>query len=180
MADTNYTRTQGETWRITLELEDSKCVPQMLANESLEPLVYFAGVATKSGETDVPIRFQFLDVSSRKVGRGTGSYNQQGVFQVYAYIPADEVGSCSISTHKDRASCEAAAGTWTVDTAASQLTTTNMTAGKWSYEIRMADTVDPSNVQTSKTILEGTLTIEESVIDVSTGSSFNFVAPDAP
>ncbi len=180
MADTNFTRTQGETWRITLEIEDSKCIPQMLANESLQPLVYFAGVATKTGQTSVPIRFQFLDTSSKTIGRGTGSYKQLGVFQVYAYIPADEVGSCSISTHKDRGTCEAAAGTWTVDTAASLLTTTNMATGDWNYEIRMADTVDPSNTQSSKTVLEGILTIEESVIDVSAGAGFTFAAPELP
>ncbi len=180
MADTNFTRTQGETWRVTLEIEDSKCIPQMLASESLQPLVYFAGVATKTGQTSVPIRFQFLDASSKTIGRGTGSYKQSGVYQVYAYIPADEVGSCSISAHKDRVTCEAASGTWTVDTAASLLTTTNMAAGDWNYEIRTADSVDPSNAQSSKTVLEGTLTIEESVIDVSAGSSFTFTAPDAP
>jgi hypothetical protein len=180
MADTNFTRTQGETWRVTIGLEDSKCIPQMLANESLVPLVYFAGIATKTGQTSVPIKFQFLDASSKTIGRGTGSYKQQGVYQVYAYIPADEVGSCSISDHKDRASCEAAAGTWTVDTAASLLTTTKMAVGDWKYEIRMADTSDPANTQSSKTILEGNLTIEESVVDISAGSSFTFVAPDAP
>jgi len=180
MADTNFTRTRGETWRVTLELEDSNCIPQMLANSSLEPLVYFAGLATKSGQTSIPIKFQFLAASSKTIGRGTGSYKQQGVFQVYAYIPADEVGSCSLTAHSDRASCEAGAGVWTTDTAASLLTTTNMSSGDWRYEIRMADTIDPSNTQSSKTILEGSLTIEESVIDISSGSSFAFVAPDSP
>lgn len=180
MAETNFTRTQGETWRVTISLEDSDCVPQQLADSSYAPSVYFSGLATKTGETSVPIKFQYHATETKTWGRGTNSSSATGVYKLYAYIPADEVGSCSISGHSDRASCEAASGVWNVDAAASLLTTANMATGDWAYEIRMSDAADPSNLESSKTILEGKLKIEATTVDISVGSSFNFSTPAAP
>ena len=180
MADTNFTRTQGETWRVTISLEDSDCVPQQLADSSLNPSVYFSGLATKTGSTSVPIKFQYYAAETKTWGRGTNSSSATGVYKLYAYIPADEVGSCSVSTHTDRASCESNSGTWTVDAAESLLTTANMTAGDWTYEIRMSDAADPSGLESTKTILEGKLTIETTTVDISTGAGFTFGTPTSP
>lgn len=180
MAETNFTRSQGETWRVTISLEDSGCVPQQLADSSFVPSVYFSGLATKTGQTSVPIHFRYYPVETKTWGRGSNSSSDIGVYKLYAYIPSDEVGSCSISTHDNRASCESNSGTWTVDAAASLLTTSQMAAGSWKYEVRMSDASNPSNMESSKTILEGTLTIEASVLDISSGAGFIFGTPIVP
>ncbi len=177
MSDTNFTRSQGETWRIVLQMEDVDCVPTMIADASKSPLLYFAGIATKAGETSVPIFFKMHDVETKKYGRGSSRNIDDGVYKVYAYIPADEVGSCSISEHSTRSSCEMNSGTWTVNAAASLLTTSQMATGDWRYEIRVADAADISNLETANTILEGYLTIEDGPLDSAAGSSFVFSAP---
>lgn len=174
---TNFTRSQGETWRVTIDMEDENCVPIKIADSSKTPILYFAGVATKDGQIDVPIYFKMQEVESRTYGRGTSRTNESGVFKVYAYIPADEVGSCSDTAYGDKSSCEVAGGTWAVDAAASLLTTAKMETGDWSYEIRVADAADISNLETSNTILEGTITIVDGPIDSTPGSSFIFSAP---
>jgi hypothetical protein len=180
MADTNFTRSQGETWRITISLEDSCGVPQQLANSSFVPSVYFSGLATKVGQTSVPIHFRYYPVETKTWGRGSSSTSDIGVYNMYAYIPSDEVGVCSIATHDNRASCESSGGDWTVDVAASLLTTSQMAAGGWTYEIRMADASNPSNLESSKTLLEGTIEIEASTLDISSGAGFVFSTPIAP
>jgi len=177
MSDTNFTRSQGEILRMTIQLEDANCHPIMIADSNQSPYLYFAGIATKSGQTSVPFYFKQHEVESKTYGRGKGRTTENGVWKVYAYIPADEVGTCSISTHDNRADCEAATGTWTVDTAASLLTTATMQAGDWKYEIRVADAADISGLETSKTVLEGKLTIIDGPIDSTSGSSFTFSAP---
>lgn len=179
MAATNFTRTQGETWRITLSLTDSDGVPQQLADASFVPSIYWSGVATKTGQTDVPVYFQYLDSETITYGRGEET-TVTGVYKLYAYIPADEVGSCSDAQYTDRVSCEVNTETWTVDAAASLLTTTQMVTGDWDYEIRMSDAIDPSNLESSKVLLYGTLTMEESTVDISAGSSFTFQTPSTP
>jgi hypothetical protein len=52
-----------------------------------------------------------------------------------------------------------------------------MTAGDWTYEIRVADALDVSNLEAAATILSGVLTIEDGPIDSTSGSSFTFSAP---
>ena len=180
MADTNFERAQGETWRVTLSLEDSNCVPQQLASSTFVPSVYFSGLATKTGQTSVPIKFQYYPVETKTWGRGSSGSSATGVFRFYAYIPSDEVGSCSITGHNDRVSCVSAGGNWTVNVAESALTTATMEAGIWKYAIRMADAANPSNLESTKNILEGKLTIKESVIDVSAGTEISFEAPIIP
>lgn len=180
MSYTNFTRSQGETWRITVSLEDSKGVPQQLADASFAPSVYFSGLATKTSETSIPILFRYHAVETVTYGRGSSKTSETGVYKVYAYIPADEVGSCSSALYEDRVSCESNAGTWTVDAGASLLTTTNMSVGDWNYEIRMADASDTSNLESAKTLLEGLITIEASVVDISPGASFTFGTPTSP
>jgi len=176
---TNFTRNQGEIFRITIDMEDNNCFPMEIADSNKNPLIFFAGVATKSGQTDVPIRFKMQDVETVTYGRGSNRQTATGVFKVYAYIPADEVGSCDLSQYENRTDCEAHGGTWTVDANASLLTTSNMAVGDWSYQIRIADADDVSNLEAAITILSGTLTITESEIDVSAGASFTFSAPAA-
>lgn len=176
MAITNYTKSQGETWRVTIQMEDANCVPIMIATAAKAPLLYFAGIATKSGQTDVPIHFKMFDVETKTSGRGSSRASSTGVFSVYAYIPADEIGSCSIAAHTTKSTCVANSGTWTVDTAASLLTTATMNPGAWAYEIRVADSADVSGLESASTILEGTITIETGPIDTA-GSSFIFTAP---
>ena len=162
---------------------DSKSLPaynliklmKLLNNQS--PYLYFAGIATKSGQTDVPFYFKMHDVESKTYGRGKVRTTENGVWKIYAYIPADEVGTCSISAHDNRADCESAAGTWTVDTAASLLTTATMAKGDWNYEIRVADAADISGLETAKSILEGKLTIIDGPLDSTPGSAFSFSAP---
>ena len=180
MADTNFERAQGETWRITLSLEDSACVPQQIASSAFVPSVYFSGLATKTGQTSVPIKFQYYPVETKTWGRGSSGDTATGVYKFYAYIPSDEVGTCSIAGHTNRVACAAATGTWTVNAAASLLTTANMSAGIWDYSIRMSDAANPSNLESTKNILEGKLTIKESVIDVSAGTEISFEAPITP
>lgn len=181
MSDTNFERAQGETWRVTLSLEDSNCVPQQIASAAYVPSVYFSGLATKTGQTSIPIRFQYYPVETKTWGRGSNSGTDTGVYRFYAYIPSDEVGSCSITGHNDRASCEATdTGVWTVDAAASALTTAQMEAGIWKYVIRMSDAANPSNLESSKNILKGNFTISTSVVDVSDGAGFIFDTPVSP
>ena len=181
MADTNFERAQGETWRVTLSLEDSNCVPQQIASADYVPSVYFSGLATKTGQTSIPIRFQYYPVETKTWGRGSNSGTDIGVYRLYAYIPSDEVGSCSIAGHNDRASCEAVdGGVWAVNVAASALTTAQMEAGIWKYVIRMSDAANPSNLESSKNILEGNFTISTSVVDVSDGAGFIFDTPVSP
>ena len=158
-------------------MEDANCHPTMIADASKSPLLYFAGVATKSGQTDVPLLFKMHDVETRSYGRGKGRVTEDGVFKVYAYIPGDEIGSCSVTGHSTRSACEGAGGTWTIDTVASQGTTINMVAGDWTYEIRVADSTDISNLETANTILEGKITIEDGPLESTAGSSFTFSAP---
>jgi hypothetical protein len=179
MSDTNFTRSQGETWRITVEMEDAYCVPSMLADASKSPLLYFAGVATKSGQTTIPMHFKMHDVETKTHGRGNKRVTEHGVYKIYAYIPADEIGSCSITAHSDKATCELNSGTWTVNTAASLLTTSKMETGDWRYEIRVADAMDISGLETANTILEGKLTILDGPLDSTPGSAFTFSAPTA-
>ena len=180
MTDTNFEKSQGETWKVTISVDGSNNTPQQIASAAYVPSVYFSGLATKTGQTSVPIRFQYHPSETKEIGRGTNSYTESGVYALSAYIPADEVGSCSIDGHANRAACEAATGTWTVDTAASLLTTANMSVGDWRYEIRMADARNPSNLELSTTALQGTLTIVESVIAITDGASFEFGTPVAP
>lgn len=181
MADTNFERAQGETWRITLSLEDSNCKPQQLATAAYVPSVFFSGLATKTGQTDIPIRFQYYPAETKTWGRGSNSETEVGVYRFYAYIPSDEVGSCSIGGHNNRASCEAAAnGEWIVDPVDSELTTAKMEAGVWKYVIRMSDAANPSNLESSKNILKGNITILTSVVDISAGAGFTFAAPVLP
>ena len=181
MADTNFERAQGETWRVTLSLEDSNCVPQQIASADYVPSVYFSGLATKTGQTSIPIRFQYYPVETKTWGRGSNSGTDIGVYRLYAYIPSDEVGSCSITGHNDRASCEAVdGGVWEVNVAASALTTAQMEAGIWKYVIRMSDAANPSNLESSKNILKGNFTISTSVVDVSGGAGFIFDTPVSP
>jgi len=179
MAKTNYERSQGETWRITISLEDENCVPTQLASEAYTPSVYFTGLSTKTGKTSIPIRFQYYPPETKTWGRGSTKTTATGVFRIYAYIPADEVGSCSLG-HNDRASCVAATGTWTVDTAKSLLTTSQMEAGVWKYAIRMSDSPNPSNLESVKNILEGDLTVVESVVDITDGAEVVFSIPASP
>jgi hypothetical protein len=155
-------------------------VPQQLADSSFVPSVYFSGLATKDGQTSVPINFKYLEVETITWGRGSLSDSATGVYKLYAYIPADEVGSCSIAGNSTQTACTTAGGTWTVDAAASLLTTSKMSVGDWNYEIRMADAVDTSGLESSKTLLYGILTISASTVDISPGSSFNFDTPDTP
>ena len=181
MSDTNFERAQGETWRITLSLEDSNCKPQQIARADYTPSVYFSGLATKTGQTSIPIKFQYYPVETKSWGRGSNSETEVGVYRFYAYIPSDEVGSCNIGGHTDRASCEAATnGEWTVDPVASALTTAQMEAGVWKYVIRMSDAANPSNLESSKNILKGNITISTSVVDISAGAGFTFTAPVEP
>ena len=181
MADTNFERAQGETWRITLSLEDSNCKPLQLASADYVPLAYFSGLATKTGQTSIPIRFQYYPVETKTWGRGSNSGTDIGVYRLYAYIPSDEVGSCSIAGHNDRASCEAVdGGVWAVNVAASALTTAQMEAGIWKYVIRMSDAANPSNLESSKNILKGNITISASVVDISAGAGFTFETPVSP
>ena len=180
MADTNFTRTQGETWRVTISLEDKDCVPQQLASSTYAPSVYFSGMATKTGQTSIPIKFQYYPTETKTWGRGAGAESASGVYKVYAYIPADEVGTCSVSGKYDAVSCAAAGGNWTVNNAQSLLTTANMQVGDWAYEIRMSDAANPSNLESTKSILEGTLTIEATTVDISAGSGFTFGTPVVP
>ena len=177
MSDTNYIRSQGEIMRISIELEDSNCHPIMIADSNQAPYLYFAGIATKSGQTSVPFYFKHYEVESKTYGRGKGRVVENGVWKIHAYIPADEVGTCSISTHDNRADCEAATGTWTVDAAASLLTTATMAKGDWKYEIRVADAADISGLETAKSILEGKITIIDGPLDSTPGSAFSFSAP---
>jgi len=185
MTDTNFERAQGETWRITLSLEDSNCKPQQFASADYTPSVYFSGLATKTDKTSIPIKFQYYPVETKSWGRGSNSETEVGVYSLYAYIPADEVGACSTGAHEDRASCEAAhADQWTADPVASALTTAKMEAGVWKYVIRMSDAANPSNLESSKNILKGNITITESVIDISNGadltSDLAFSSPTVP
>ena len=185
MTDTNFERAQGETWRITLSLEDSNCKPQPFASADYTPSVYFSGLATKTDRPSIPIKFQYYPVETKSWGRGSDSETEVGVYSLYAYIPADEVRSCNIAGHDDRASCEAVEnGVWAVDTDASEQTTANMEAGVWKYVIRMSDAANPSNLESSKNILKGNITITESVIDISNGagltSDLTFSSPTVP
>jgi len=181
MTDTNFERAQGETWRITLSLEDSNCKPQQIASADYTPSVYFSGRATKTDQPSIPIKFQYYPVETKTWGRGSDSETEVGVYSLYAYIPADEVGSCNIGGHNDRASCEAAEnGVWAADPVASALTTVHMQAGVWEYAIRMSDAENPSNLESSKNILKGNITITESVIDISDGADLTFSRPALP
>jgi hypothetical protein len=44
----------------------------------------------------------------------------------------------------------------------------------------MSDAADPSGLESTKTILEGKLTIEATTVDISTGSGFTFGTPATP
>jgi hypothetical protein len=178
MAITNFTIKQGETWSKVLNLEDSDCVPTLLADLSSNPYMYFAGMATKTGETSVPVHFKYGEVETKTYGRGSGRKTITGIFDVILYIPADEVGSCSIAGKNTRTECSSAGGTWTVNAAASLLTTTKMAIGNWNYEIRKGTALDVSGAESSETILYGIITIEESSLDLSTGSGFTFSTPN--
>ncbi len=178
MAATNFTIKQGETWSKVLNLEDSKCIPTVLADIDSSPNMYFAGMATKTGETSVPIYFKYGLVETKKYGRGSKRKTVSGIFDVVLYIPADEVGSCSIAGNDTRTECNTAGGTWTVNVSASLLTTSKMSKGDWEYEIRRGVALDVSGAESSKTILYGIITIEESSLDLSSGSSFAFSIPD--
>ncbi len=177
MATTDFTVKQGETWSKVINLEDSDCKVTLMADKNKVPNMYFAGMATKTGATSVPILFKYGEVETRTQGRGSKRVTEQGVFDVILYIPADEVGSCSVSGKDTQTECNSAGGTWTVDAAASLLTTTKMVAGVWSYEVRKASAIDVSGSETSETIMYGSLTVEESSLDISSGSSFNFSTP---
>jgi hypothetical protein len=178
MATTNFTIKQGETWSKVLNLEDSDCVPTMLADFNSNPYMYFAGMATKTGETSVPVHFKYGEVETKTYGRGNGRKTITGIFDVVLYIPADEVGSCSVVGNSTKTECNSAGGTWTVDASASLLTTNKMAIGDWNYEIRKGTALDVSGVESSETILYGTITIEESSLDLSAGSSFTFSTPN--
>jgi len=177
MATTNFTIKQGETWSKVLTLENSDCVPTMLADLSSNPQMYFAGMATKTGESSIPIHFKYGEVETRSHGRGSSKVIVTGIFDVRLYIPADEVGSCSVAGNSTKTECNSAAGTWTVDASASLLTTINMAVGEWDYEVRKGSALDVSDSETSETILHGTITVEESSLDLSSGSSFSFSTP---
>ncbi len=177
MAATNFTIRKGETWSKVLNLEDSNCVPTLLADLGSNPYMYFAGMATKSGETSVPIHFKYGEVETKTSGRGSGKKTTTGIFEVILYIPADEVGSCSIVGNNTRTECNSAGGTWTVDVPASLLTTTNMAEGSWSYEVRKGSALDVSGAESSETLLYGSISVEASPIDLSAGSSFTFSTP---
>jgi hypothetical protein len=134
-------------------------------------------MATKSGETSVPILFKYGEVEAKSYGRGSARGTQSGVFDLICYIPADEVGSCSVGDSLTKTDCDYASGIWTIDNSASLLTTSNMAAGDWEYEIRKGESLDISGTEVSITILYGSITVEDSQIDLSAGSSFTFTTP---
>jgi len=177
MSTTNFTIRQGETWSKVLNLEDSNCIPIILADVNRYPQMYFAGLVTKPGETSIPIRFKYGEVETRTYGRGRSKRESVGIFDVRVYIPADEVGSCSVVGNETRTECNSAGGTWTVDVEGSLLTTLNMATGVWSYEVRKGVALDVSGAEISETLLYGTLTVEAANVDLSAGSSFTFITP---
>jgi hypothetical protein len=177
MANTDFSFRQGESWSRTITLEDEDCVPIALADSNSNAQKFFAGMATKTGEDSVPILFKYSAVETKTYGRGSAKSSSEAVFGVSAYIPADEVGSCSIAEHITRTACVGANGTWTVDSTASLSTTTKMAVGDWSYEVRVADVTDPSGLESSTTILYGTLSVSASTLDLSPGAGFTFVTP---
>jgi hypothetical protein len=177
MATTNFTIRQGETWSKVLNLEDSDCIPTMVADSNSNPEMYFAGMATKTGQNSVPIYFKYGEVETKTHGRGKGRKTTTGIYDIIAYIPADEVGSCSVADKLTKVSCLSAAGTWTVNTSASLLTTSKMAEGDWNYEIRKGEASDVSGAELSETLLYGVITVEESSLDLSPGSSFTFLTP---
>ena len=177
MATTDFTIKKGETWSKVLNLEDSDCVPTMLADLSSNPQMYFAGMATKSGETSIPVHFKYGEVETKTYGRGSGRKTITGIFDVILYIPADEVGSCSVAGNSTQTECNSAGGTWTVDASASLLTTSKMAEGSWDYEVRKGSALDVSGAESSETLLYGSITVEASSIDLSAGSSFTFSTP---
>lgn len=148
---TNFTRYQGETWRVVVSLEDSAGVPQILADESFAPLLYFSGVASLPGNDPVPIKFEYYAKKaseSRVTGSGKSYRRLAGVYEVVLYISADD--------------------------------TSTMATGSWPYEVRMSEGVNPTGMDVTKTILKGSITIQGSTVDVSSGSSFTFETPDTP
>jgi len=173
MAETNFKVRQGETWSRVISFQDSDCIPTLIASETLVPTMYFAGTATKTGQTSVPIYFSYEDIETKTYGRGVSKSTKTGIFGVKIYIPADEVGSCSDDSYKSRLACASNGETWTVDTAKSDLTTSKMEAGVWKYEIRIANAVNTANTDSSRTILYGNLTIEESSLNTTTAFEFS-------
>jgi hypothetical protein len=174
---TDFTIKQGETWSRVINLEDSDCRPVLMADRDSNPEMYFAGRATKSGETSIPLLFKYGDVESRTSGRGSNRYVDVGIFDVHFYIPADEVGSCSVSGEETQTECDRAGGIWTVNADASLLTTSNMAPGTWEYEVRSSVSPDSSGIESSQTMIYGNLIVEETSLDLSTGSNFDFIVP---
>ena len=148
----NYTLNQGETWRVTLELQDSSCNPIRLATEEngvYTATVFFAGVAKQVGANSVDILFRMQPKETKTYGRGALRTTEEGVFKVYAYIPADA--------------------------------TAEMAAGDWTYEIRQSDVSAPDLVNAPHavaTVLEGIITINDGPLD--TGTTFTYGSPSAP
>ena len=150
----NYTLNQGETLRVTLELQDSLCNPIRLATvdttvtpSTFAATVFFAGVATFGTET-VTLQFQMQAAETLTYGRGSTRTEETGVYKVYAFIAADD--------------------------------TAVMTAGDWAYEIRQSAVANPvdNTIDSVSTVLEGTITIKDGPLD--TGIAFVYTTPDSP
>lgn len=178
MATTNFTIKQGETWSKVLNIESSDCIPSRISDTNGNPSMYFSGMAAKTGETSIPIRFKYGEVETKTYGRGSGRETVSGIFDLIVYIPADEVGYCSVPGKTSRSECLSSSGSWTVSSSESLLTTINMAEGDWDYEIRKGESSNVSGPESSDTILHGTMTVEKSFLDLSSGSEFTFVSPD--
>lgn len=174
----NFTRKQGEILRSTIELKDSQdCVIKLADVGSPSPvnLAFFAGTAVRTltgvaGATagtvaKVPFSFKLRDAETRTTGRGANTVTETAYYQVEMYIPSDN-DEVSTGTPLD------------LDAPNSTL---EMEPGDWVFEIRWSEEANPSADDTVRCIIQGTITIEEEIVDLGTEpGTFVFSGPTAP
>ena len=158
---TNYTRKQGEVWRTTIEMFDSnKCAILLASVGTSGPTnhqAFFAGTATK-GSLSVPISFKLKPAETIESGRGSNRSTEFGYFKVEAFIPADT----------NQTTLNLVTPTSTIE----------MEVGDWKYVIRYSDDITPDSDDNVRVIVDGTITIEELIVDLgSTPGTFAYEAP---
>jgi hypothetical protein len=159
----------------------------------------------------VPFSFKLKDTEVKNTGRGSNTTSETAYFKVEMYIPSDnneedisvvvagttynlgnkaQEGSnffkCNSATCVATLPLTNGVGGWitTVEDLLnfdSPNSTLEMEPGVWKYEVRWSEVANPSSNDTVRTILQGTLTIEEEIVDLgSKPGIFVFGQPEAP
>lgn len=146
----NFTRRQGEIVRFTLEFRDSSSQPIRLASSSGTNLgFYFGGSVTKTGESTIPLQFQYQEVETREAGRGSNRRVENGVFKIWAYLSADTTAGMSL-------------GPW-----------------DYAVRLSEAENPREESLDNVRVVASGTITIQDNIVDGGDTTGITYSTPEA-